>query len=225
MTVTVKKVTRETKNNPFAIKRQLFLILGLTEGCRAMKYEQYKSARDEEIIDLIVQGGQKELFTLLYNRYHVKVQDKCYSLLRSRDLAEESMQNILEKTYEKLGSFKGRSTFSSWLYSITYNYCIDYLRNKKKMSYPEWNQKHDIPEISDTPEDEEEMIDGEKLNVILDRIHPEEKALLMMKYHDDISISNIAKALRLTESATKMRIKRARARVIYLYNQTYKNKN
>ena len=188
-------------------------------------FEKYKNTRDEEIIQLIVNEGQKELFTLLYNRYQVKVQDKCYSLLKSRDLAEEAKQNILEKTYEKLGSFKGKATFSSWLYSITYNYCIDYLRNKKKMSYPEWNQQQDIPEIVDTIDDDEEMIDSDKLNAILDRIHPEEKALLMMKYHDDISISNIAKALRLTESATKMRIKRARARVIYLYNQTYRNKN
>jgi RNA polymerase sigma-70 factor (ECF subfamily) len=190
-----------------------------------MRYEQYKDLRDEEIIQLIVSEEQKELYALLYNRYQVKVQDKCYSLLRDRDLAEEAKQNILEKTYEKLDSFKGKSTFSSWLYSITYNYCIDYLRNKKKMSYPEWNRQQEIPEIIEQTDEEEDVIDSDKLNAIMDRIHPEEKALLMMKYHDDISISGIAKALRLTESATKMRIKRARARVLYLYNETYKNKD
>lgn len=187
-----------------------------------MQIERFKNMRDEEIITLILADGQKELFTILYNRYRAKVHDKCYSLLKNKDLADEASQIILEKTYEKLASFRGKSSFSSWLYSITYNYCIDYLRNKKKLSYPEWNSKQELPDISDIQEDEDDVVDIHKLHVILDKIHPEEKALLMMKYNDDISISNIAKALRLTESATKMRIKRARARVIYLYNQTYR---
>ena len=187
-----------------------------------MHYEKYKHLGDEELVKLIVTDGQKELYGLLYNRYQTKVTDKCYSLLKNKDLAKEACQNILEKTYEKLDSSKGKSSFSSWLYSITYNYCIDFLRNKKKMSYPDWNITQDLPEIINSIE-EEDGINIEKLNVILDKIHPEEKALLMMKYNDDISIINIARALRLTESATKMRIKRARARVIYLYNQTYKH--
>ena len=158
----------------------------------SMMFEKYKQLSDEEIVRMIVEDGQKELYTILYNRYQMKVQDKSYSMLKNRDLAAEAKQHILEKTYEKLSSFKGKSSFSSWLYSITYNYCIDYLRNKKKMSYPEWNSKNELPEISDVIEDEEEMIDSEKLNVILDKVHPEEKALLIMKYNDDISISNIA---------------------------------
>lgn len=188
-----------------------------------MHYEKYKHLGDEELVKLIVTDGQKDLYGLLYNRYQTKVTDKCYSLLKNKELAKEACQDILEKTYEKLGSFKGKSSFSSWLYSITYNHCIDFLRNKKKMSYPDWNLKQELPEIIDSIEEEEDGIDSDKLNVILDKIHPEEKALLMMKYNDDISINNIARALRLTESATKMRIKRARARVIYLYNQTYKH--
>ena len=186
-----------------------------------MQYEKYKDLQDDEIIHLILDEGQKELYSILFNRYRGKVNDKCYSLLKNRELAKEATQSILEKTYEKLNSFKGKASFSSWLYSITYNYCIDYLRNKKKMSYPEWNNLQDLPEIQESLDEEEEMINSDKLNVVLDKIHPEEKALLLMKYSDDISIHQIAGALRLTESATKMRIKRARARVIYLYNQMY----
>ncbi len=188
-----------------------------------MQYEKYKDLQDDEIIQLILEEGQKELYGILYNRYRGKVNDKCYSLLKNRELAKEATQNILEKTYEKLNSFKGKASFSSWLYSITYNYCIDYLRNKKKLSYPDWNNFQDLPEVQENTEDEEEMIDSDKLNVVLDKIHPEEKALLLMKYIDDISIHQIAVALRLTESATKMRIKRARARVIFMYKEMYNN--
>lgn len=63
-----------------------------------------------------------ELFDIIYHRYFSKVLDKAYSLLKSKRMAKESAQEILSKTYEKLDSFKGLSSFSSWLYSITVNY-------------------------------------------------------------------------------------------------------
>lgn len=187
-----------------------------------MHFEKYKSYSDEAIIQLILNDGQKDLYGLLYSRYQQKVLDKSYSLLRNKELALEARQFIFEKTYEKLSSFQGKSSFSSWLYSITYNYCIDYLRNKKKENYPEWNMRQELPEIIDEIEEEDE-INTERLSLLLEMIHPEEKALLIMKYSENMSINEIAKALRLTESATKMRIKRARARVLYLYTKTYLN--
>ena len=55
----------------------------------------------------------------------------------------------------------------------------------------------------------------------MEMIHPEEKALLLMKYQDDLSIKTISEALRITENATKMRLKRARSRVIYLYKNKF----
>jgi RNA polymerase sigma-70 factor (ECF subfamily) len=186
-----------------------------------MQLEKFKTFSDEEIITLILSEGKSELFEILYNRYRRKVMDKCHSLLKNKDLAEESMQNIFEKAYEKLNSFRGTASFSSWLYSITYNYCIDYLRNKKKLHYPEWNSRNEIPEIIEETDDEVDEINYERLVKILDMIHPEEKALLLMKYSDNISVLEIAKALRITESATKMRLKRAKARVLFLYKKMY----
>ena len=55
----------------------------------------------------------------------------------------------------------------------------------------------------------------------MELIHPEEKALLFMKYHDMLSMKNIAAALRISEDAAKMRLKRARSRVLYLYRDKF----
>jgi len=55
----------------------------------------------------------------------------------------------------------------------------------------------------------------------LELIHPEEKALLLMKYKDDVPMKQVAVSLRISEDAAKMRLKRARTRVLYLYNQKY----
>jgi RNA polymerase sigma-70 factor (ECF subfamily) len=184
---------------------------------------QHKS--DEEIVHLISNSGDKELFEILYSRYFAKVRDKCFSFLKDGKLSEEFANDILTKAYEKIHGFKGNSSFSSWLYSITYNYCIDYLRVKKKLHYPDWNSNNEIPEIIDETETDFEETDYDNLLEILELIHPEEKVLLLMKYQDNFPIKHIAKTLRISEDAVKMRLKRARTRVIYLYNQKIKLNN
>jgi RNA polymerase sigma factor (sigma-70 family) len=188
-----------------------------------MKYEKLKSARDEEIVAKIISESQADYFEILYKRYYQKVLDKCYSLLKNHQLAEDFAEDIFSKTYEKLKTFRSISSFSSWLYSITYNHCIDYLRQKKKLNYPEWNRENEIPEIIDETEDHLAAINYDDLLVILDMIHPEEKALLVMKYQDNISLKQIGESLRISEDATKMRLKRARARVLYLYKGKFLN--
>jgi RNA polymerase sigma factor (sigma-70 family) len=158
---------------------------------------------------------------LLYDRYHSKVLDKCYSLLKDKSLANEFVQDIFSKVFEKLESFRGISSFSSWLYAITYNHCIEYLRIKKKLHYPDWNRNSILPEIIDEETEDFTGIRLERLMKILDIIHPEEKALLLMKYKDNLSVRLIQSALKISESAVKMRLKRAKARVFYLYKKLY----
>ncbi len=186
---------------------------------------KYQQKSDEEIVHLIMNSGNKELFEILYIRYYKKVKDKCFSFLKDNKLSEEFANDILTKAYEKIPGFKGNSSFSSWLYSITYNYCIDYLRVKKKLHYPEWNSNNEIPEIIDESEAEFEEADYDNLLTILELIHPEEKVLLLMKYQDNLPIKHIAKTLRISEDAVKMRLKRARSRVTYMYNQKFVSNN
>ncbi len=180
-----------------------------------------ETLKDEEIIQRMGDQGDKRLYEMLFQRYYKKVLDKCYSFVRDRKLAEELAEDIFSKTYEKLPTFKYKSKFSSWLYSITYNHCIDFLREKKKIHYPNWNNENEIPEIIDETETNLSDINYENLVSILELVHPEEKALLLMKYMDDLSIRDISKALRISENAAKMRLKRARSRVLYLYTEKY----
>lgn len=187
--------------------------------------KKYQQKSDEEIVLLILNSGDQELFELLYIRYFKKVKDKCYSFLKDTKQAEEFANDILTKAYEKIAGFKGNSSFSSWIYSITYNYCIDYLRVKKKLHYPNWNSNNEIPEIIDESETDFEEVNYENLLTILELIHPEEKVLLLMKYQDNLPIKHIAQTLRISEDAVKMRLKRARSRVIYMYQQKFNPTN
>ena len=179
-----------------------------------------KDLTDKEIIRRIKQEHNTNLFEILYNRYSGKVFDRCYSLLKDQTLAQEFVQDIFCRVFERLVDFRGESNFSTWLYAITYNNCIEYLRVKKKMNYPDWNVSHEMPDIID--ELNEKEISSERLMKILELIHPEEKALLTMHYIDNMPITYIQTALKISESAAKMRLKRARDRVAFLYKEQYK---
>src|SRR5690606_38754422 len=107
--------------------------------------------------------------------------------------------------------FKGGSKFSTWLYSITYNYCIDLIRKKKKTHIVEVDDFSKMEDtIEDTIEDKEILeVDIDRLQDILKNLNPDDKAVLMMKYLDDMSIKEMGDVLDKTESAIKMKIKRA----------------
>ncbi len=181
----------------------------------------FEEISDKELIYMMIQENKPVFFEQIYHRYFHKVKDKCYSFVKDKQLAEDFANDIMAKAFEKLPSFKGNSAFSSWLYSITYNYSIDYLRLKKKLHYPNWNRENEIPDIIDESETDLESFNYENLLSILEMIHPEEKALLLMKYQDNLSSKIIGQTLRITEDAVKMRVKRAKTRVIYLYKKHY----
>jgi len=178
---------------------------------------------DKELVQLFVNSNKQSGFSELYDRYIKKVENKCYSLLKDRQLSGEFANDILGRAFEKLPSFKGTSSFSTWLFTITYNYCIDYLRSKKKIHYPEWDRDHQIPEIIEENQEEIAEISYQQLLEILDLVHPEEKAMILMKYRDDLPIKQVAIALRISDSAAKMRLKRAKARVVYMYKEKFAN--
>ncbi len=190
-----------------------------------MNIKPFENYSDEDLIEKIKADHLSELYTFIYARYHSKVLEKCNSLLHHKELATEFSKDILSKAFEKLDGFKGNSSFSSWLYSITYNHCIDYLRLRKRLHYPHYNQQHEIPEIVDEIEEDLSSVHYERLIKLLDLLHTEEKAMLLMKYQDDLSIKQIAESMRLTEGAVKMRMKRAKARLMYLYKTLYGSYN
>lgn len=176
-----------------------------------------------DIIHKILDEGKTEYYGLLYSRYQPRVYQKCLTLLKDKLLAQEFSNDILVKAFENLSKVKNTSAFSSWLYVLTNNYCIDFLRNKKKMHYPSWNIENEIPDIIDEASEALPELNYDDLMLVLEKIHPEEKALLLMKYQDDLSLKEIGKSLRITEDAAKMRLKRARSRLIYLYKKEFLN--
>ena len=181
---------------------------------------------DTELISRILQDQETELFGVLYERYETRVYNKCYSLLKNRSEAQELVQDIFLKVYTSLTGFKSASSFSTWLYSITYRFCIEYLRKAQKLKFDQSGISVDMPDEVENIDDEDILgIKTERLITIMEQLPPLDKAILLMKYQDDMRLKTIQEILGLSESSTKMRIKRAKAKVIKLYIQLYSPKN
>lgn len=167
---------------------------------------------DEELVRLFVLTQKNSFFEELYERYADKVYRKCLTLVKDNARAEDFTHDIFLKLIFKLGSFKEEARFSTWLYSITYNYCMDQLRVNKKRG--ETNLEEEL-EVADEDVDvsvllEERDTDAKRLHRAIDHLSTEERSILMMKYLDDLSIRDIASVFRITESAVKMRLLRSR---------------
>ena len=76
--------------------------------------------KDQLIIDQIL-GGDKQLFSVLVDRYKNLVFTLCLRLLKNREEAEELAQDSFVKIYKSLSKFKGEAKFSTWIYRVTYN--------------------------------------------------------------------------------------------------------
>jgi RNA polymerase sigma factor (sigma-70 family) len=97
-----------------------------------LKPRQLQHLSDEEIVERIIITQDISLVEILYQRYADKVYRKCLSFVKEEASAEDLTHDIFMKLYLNLSSFKQKSKFSTWLYSITYNFCIDHIRKNKK---------------------------------------------------------------------------------------------
>ena len=81
---------------------------------------------DEELVRRIVTNNDAVLFGKLYDRFSNKIYHKCLSFASNRAEAQDLTQDIFLKLYTKLWSYEGKAKFSTWLYSFTYNFLVNY---------------------------------------------------------------------------------------------------
>jgi len=129
------------------------------------------------------------------------------------------------KIFLNLAKFNQKSRFSTWVYSITYNYCIDNIRRKKKEKTVLTDEERQIEDVQDEVSDKELFeIELERIKEIMERIPAEDKAVLTMKYQEGLSIKDIGIIINKSESATKMKLKRAKHKVRTTYLENFKDK-
>jgi RNA polymerase sigma-70 factor (ECF subfamily) len=201
------------------LKKLCFIIIGSEFSKSSSSNTVHDKYTDAELIEKIVINKGALLFGELYDRYSKLVYNKCLGFAKSNKEAEDLTQDVFLMLYVKLGSFNGISKFSTWLYSFTYNFCVNYVNRNKERKINDNSVKFDSQEEVpvDVTDDLLLQMQVDKLKKALELIAPEDKSLLLLKYQDGASIKELEDVLEIKSSAIKMRLKRAKAKVVEMY--------
>ena len=169
-----------------------------------------------------VRKGNVAAFSVLVERYQNMVYSLALKLLKKPEDAEEMAQDTFVKAYQKLDTYEGKSKFSTWLYSITYNACISELRKRRiefkslddrQISDQDEQKMHDY--YRETKKDDQEKY----LNLALGKLPEDDQVLVTLYYYESQSMDEISAITGLTVSNIKVKIHRARKKMYEILHE------
>jgi len=166
-----------------------------------------------------IQAGDTASFACLLNRYSCQVHSLIFKIVRNREDAEELSQDVFIKVFKRLNSFKGDSSFSTWIYKIAYNTAISETR-KRKHEYLAIEESI-INNVSEKAVDEalgrsdsDEQI--QKLEAALEKLSPDERAIILLFYMEEKSVDEVVAITGFSVSNVKTKLHRIRKKLYVL---------
>ena len=166
--------------------------------------------------DIVAQcrSGDREAFAKLVQKYQSRVLTLATRILDNRSEAEDVAQDIFVKVFQSLHEFRGASRFSTWLYRITVNHCLNYIRRRTRQQQtlvaaePEdWMQEFPTSNPHRTLEQKERWV---LVQAKLQALSPEYRTILLLRDFEGLSYEEIADVLQLESGTVKSRLHRAR---------------
>jgi RNA polymerase sigma-70 factor, ECF subfamily len=181
------------------------------------------------------QQGEVAAYEELLAKHQQRVFAVVGGILRRREDVEDVAQQVFGKAYFSLKRFDLRSAFGTWLYKIAVNECWDYLRKKKvrRLVYEadlSDEQNRQLQGVSEhtfgalrSPEDASQRVEQQELvQRLLAELDEQDRAMLLMKEVEGFSVEEIGESLGINVNTVKVRLFRARARLVEIYRRRIK---
>jgi RNA polymerase sigma-70 factor (ECF subfamily) len=181
------------------------------------------------------QAGEVAAYEELLAKHQQRVFAVVGGILRRREDTEDVAQQVFVKAYFSLKRFDLRSAFGTWLYKIAVNECWDYLRKKKvrRLVYEadlSEEQNRQLQGVSEqpfgalrTPEDASRRVEQQQLvERLLSELDEQDAAMLVMKEVEGFSVEEIGESLGINVNTVKVRLFRARGRLVEIYRRRIK---
>lgn len=164
--------------------------------------------------------GDRDAFNMLMEKYQTIVFNTAYGMLSNYEDASDAAQEVFIKVYRSIASFKGQSSFTTWLYRICANVCSDILRKRQRRGTTislDAEREDDASPISElrseeaTPEEQLEMNEAQKAvwNAIKE-LKKEYREIIVYSDIQQLSYDEIAKIIKCPTGTVKSRLNRAR---------------
>ena len=176
------------------------------------------TADDQHYINLVMKGDTNA-FAVLVDRYKDMVFTLSLKMLKGREEAEEVSQDIFLKIYKSLNKFNGESKFSTWIYKVAFNTCLDRLKKNKRLQPFAGLDEFTEPEALSLMNVLDSIEDKERKQMIRDCMHllpGEDSFLLTLYYFEEQSLEEIAKIIGITPNNVKTRLYRSRKKLASL---------
>jgi len=184
-----------------------------------------KALRDYKLVQMAVNEGNQKAYADLMNNYKDSIYFMLLKMTNNTDDADDLTIEAFGKAFKKLHQYTPDYAFSTWLFKIASNNCIDFIRKKKKLTLS-IDRTFENQEGSEMAQNipagvldpEENFIKKQKVKLmreIVERLKPRYKSLIEMRYFQELSYEEIAEELKLPLGTVKAQLFRARE---FLYN-------
>lgn len=173
------------------------------------------SPTDKECVRRVLHGDLEE-FSRLVGTYAPRMLNLALGIVRRRDTAEDVVQDALVKAYEKLGSWRGDSALSTWLFRIVYTTAVSSLRGRKD-SFEATGTAVAEPSTDTLADDDDAWRVTEeniaRMRRALDELPPLDRTLVNLFHIEEKSVRDVATICGESEANVKTRLHRARKRL------------
>src|SRR4030043_2067942 len=172
--------------------------------------------------------GNEKAFARLMNRYRDSIYFMLLKMVSNPSDAEDLTIEAFGKAFRNLYSFTPDYAFSTWLFKIATNNCIDFIRKKQGSPAPIDHLQDDIDNLtvniqSDLPDPEEALINDQKIAVmrkIVNQLKPRYRSLIELRYYKEYSYEEIASELKLPIGTVKAQLFRAKSLLYNIFTKT-----
>lgn len=173
------------------------------------------SGREPEIRDAIArcQEGEIDALEPIYREFKQLVFRICYRFARDQGEAADWTQDVFIRVFEKIGSFRAESNFTTWLYRVATNYCLDQLKRGSREEMPLETPR----QPTGTEDPTGRLIREERrtmLHKALDELDPRLKAVVILKHLEQLSYSEISRILDIPQGTVGSRLHQARKELV-----------
>ena len=179
-----------------------------------------KGKRDLKLINRALETGDPTAYNELMKLYRDPLYFMLYEKVGDQELAKDLTIESLGKAFKKLHLYVPNYVFSTWLFTVARNHCIDYLRKNKlptvsidKMMLDEDGKRTNFDLISDMLNPEQEMEKKQRVAIlrqIVDQLKPKYRALVKLRYFKEMTYDEIATTLDIPNGTVKAQLHRSR---------------
>ncbi|MBG66032.1 MAG: RNA polymerase subunit sigma-24 [Flavobacteriales bacterium] len=179
-----------------------------------------KARRDLKLINRALENGDTSAYNELLRLYRDPIYFMLYEKVEDQELAKDLTIEALGKAFKKLHMYTPKYAFSTWLFTVARNNCIDYLRKHKiptisidKLMVDENGKKAVFDLKSNDPNPEKIMITKQKIAIlrqIVDQLKPKYRNLVKLRYFKEMSYEEISDILNLPLGTVKAQLYRSR---------------